>query len=122
MHKEHHVYCTSCIYFRLCDENKPYCIYENKCDINNCEDSKPYENRPHYEPNYILSKKEIYISGILSEMRSTDDVIDAMEYGRLSYDHSLYTKRDTLQFELDKVRKMDGEIEINERKEVDIDD
>lgn len=44
-----YVYCTECYYFRLCDEHKPYCIYENKCDINDPEDSKQLKYRPYYE-------------------------------------------------------------------------
>lgn len=43
------VYCTDCFYFRLDDESLPYCIFENKCDINNCEDSKHREDRPFYK-------------------------------------------------------------------------
>lgn len=43
------VYCTDCEHFRLCDENIPYCIYENQCCIKNCEDSKDIAIRPKYE-------------------------------------------------------------------------
>lgn len=43
------VYCTNCNWFRLCDEGLPYCIFENKCDIKDCEDSKSKEDRPCYE-------------------------------------------------------------------------
>ena len=46
-----HVYCTNCSYFRLCDESKPYCIFENKCDINDYGDSKPISERPYYDSN-----------------------------------------------------------------------
>ena len=35
------VYCTNCIHFKLSDEDK--------CDIENCEDSAPIEDRPFYE-------------------------------------------------------------------------
>jgi hypothetical protein len=43
-----HVYCTHCKHFRLDDEEIPYCPYEDKCDINNCEDSMPLVERPYY--------------------------------------------------------------------------
>jgi len=39
-----HVYCTDCINFRLDDEELPYCCYEDKCDINDCDDSKAYSS------------------------------------------------------------------------------
>jgi len=44
-----HVYCTDCKWFRLDDGKKPYCVYEDICDIWNCEDSKPFRERPYYE-------------------------------------------------------------------------
>jgi hypothetical protein len=44
-----HVYCTDCLHFRLCDEGLPYCYYENKCNINNYKDSKPFTERPKYQ-------------------------------------------------------------------------
>ena len=47
--KDKQVYCTDCIHFRLCDEGIPYCINEDKCDIENCEDSMSLEYRPFYE-------------------------------------------------------------------------
>ena len=50
MNKEIYVYCTDCTKFR-CDEELPYCKDENKCDINDCEDSKPFTDRPYYKPN-----------------------------------------------------------------------
>jgi hypothetical protein len=49
MREDEHVYCTDCLYFRLDDESKPYCMYENKCNINDCEDSKSFKERPCYE-------------------------------------------------------------------------
>ena len=54
MNLDEYVYCTNCRYFRLCDEGLPYCMYENKCDINDCEDSKSLKERPYYEPREIL--------------------------------------------------------------------
>lgn len=42
------VYCVKCKFFRLCDERKPYCIYENECDINDCEDSESIKIRKYY--------------------------------------------------------------------------
>ena len=44
-----HVCCTNCLYFRLCDEQLPYCMYENKCNINNYKDSMHIQKRPHYK-------------------------------------------------------------------------
>jgi len=53
MKPDTHVYCTHCLYFRLDDEDKPYCRYEEKeCDIRNCEDSRPYSKRPMYKEWY----------------------------------------------------------------------
>jgi hypothetical protein len=49
MKPDKHVYCTDCKHFRLCDENIPYCIYEDKCDINNPEDSISYICRSYFE-------------------------------------------------------------------------
>jgi len=43
-----HVYCTHCKHFRLDDEEIPYCYYEDKCNIKNCEDSMPLIERPYY--------------------------------------------------------------------------
>lgn len=44
-----HVYCTKCKWLRFCNEDIPYCISESQCDINNCEDSRPFKERPCYE-------------------------------------------------------------------------
>jgi hypothetical protein len=44
-----HVYCVNCKWFRLDDEEKPYCYYESECDIWNCEDNRPFKERPKYE-------------------------------------------------------------------------
>lgn len=46
---QEYVYCTNCKHFRLDDESIPYCYYENECDINDCEDSKAFKDRPHYK-------------------------------------------------------------------------
>jgi hypothetical protein len=48
-HFERHVYCTRCKWFRLDDEEIPYCPYEEECNIWDCEDSKPYRERPKYQ-------------------------------------------------------------------------
>lgn len=42
------VYCTDCEYFRLDDEYLPYCPFDDKCDICDCEDSKDINRRLHY--------------------------------------------------------------------------
>lgn len=49
MDKNTHVYCVDCKHFRMDDEYKPYCPYEPECDIWNCEDSKPFSERPYYK-------------------------------------------------------------------------
>lgn len=49
MKPDTHVYCTHCNNFRLCDEGIPYCPFEDKCDIKDCEDSRPFRERPMYE-------------------------------------------------------------------------
>lgn len=51
--KDIHVYCTHCKHFRLDDEEIPYCPLEDRCDINNCEDSRPYGERPFYEERNV---------------------------------------------------------------------
>ena len=48
-----YVYCTRCKHFRLDNEEIPYCPFEDECDINDCEDSSPFIERPHYFPNNI---------------------------------------------------------------------
>lgn len=47
-------------------------------------------------------------------MGEVDDMISAMEYGRVNHNHNLYAKRDALKFELNKIRRMDGELYIGE--------
>lgn len=49
MDKNKRVYCTECKYFRIDDENIPYCPFEDSCDIYDCEDSRRYSDRPMYE-------------------------------------------------------------------------
>ena len=44
-----HVYCTQCQHFRTDDEYLPYCPFEGECDIWNCEDSRPFKDRPRYK-------------------------------------------------------------------------
>lgn len=45
-----HVYCTHCKHLRFCDEDLPYCPFQDECDNWNFEDSKAYKERPKYEP------------------------------------------------------------------------
>lgn len=47
---QQHVYCTQCTYFRIDDEERPYCYHSNECDIGNCEDSMALSERPCYVP------------------------------------------------------------------------
>lgn len=54
VNKDEYVYCTKCIYFRLDDEGLPYCLFEDECNINNCEDSMRFEDRPYYKSTQEL--------------------------------------------------------------------
>lgn len=53
MNKDIHVYCTHCVHFKVtkCNEYDymPKCKYENECCLEDCEDSRPLNERPHYE-------------------------------------------------------------------------
>lgn len=42
------VYCTNCLHFRVCDEGLPYCINEDKCNINDYNKEKNISDRPFY--------------------------------------------------------------------------
>ena len=53
-----YVFCTKCAHFRLCDESLPYCMYENKCDINDCDDGKLFKDRPYFELSYKFKGSE----------------------------------------------------------------
>jgi hypothetical protein len=48
-----HVYCTKCNNFELNeigeDDYTPDCKYKDKCDLQDCEDSRPFKDRPYYE-------------------------------------------------------------------------
>ena len=53
-----HVYCSRCAHFEVIediDEDdemyilRPQCQYMDKCDIWDCEDSKPFKDRPFYK-------------------------------------------------------------------------
>ena len=57
------MYCTHCIYFSLDDKEIPYCIWENKCDINDCNDSRPFSERPHYEEKLSILSVDIEKKG-----------------------------------------------------------
>ena len=57
---DEYVYCTDCYYFNVWDEHIPYCIYEDKCNINDCDDSKSKTERPYYiSKNHFDTIKEI---------------------------------------------------------------
>lgn len=49
-----YVYCTHCKHLQYehfgTPNVTPVCIYENECDIWDSEDSRPYLERPKYEP------------------------------------------------------------------------
>jgi hypothetical protein len=45
------VYCTQCKHFKVSENNDdyfPYCKYQTKCDIFDCEDSRTLRERPYY--------------------------------------------------------------------------
>lgn len=44
-----YVYCTYCDSFNIKDIDNPFCQYQNDCDFWSFEDSKPFQERPHYE-------------------------------------------------------------------------
>jgi len=52
-----HVYCTQCKWFRLDDEEIPYCFWEDECEIGNCEDSMRFEDRPKYESGISYERR-----------------------------------------------------------------
>ena len=66
--KDTYVYCTYCKHFRLDDEEIPYCPWEDRCDINNYEDSRPYGERPFYE-----ERKEDFMKQELHNKYITSD-------------------------------------------------
>ena len=82
IHKDTHVYCTHCKHFRLDDEDKPYCPFEDECDIWDCEDSKPYEQRPIYEkdninqPFCVIERSNIQMNDNEYD-KENDDYIDS---------------------------------------------
>jgi len=43
-----HVYCTKCKWFKIDDDNIPFCCFSDECDLWDCEDSKPFIFRPKY--------------------------------------------------------------------------
>lgn len=45
-----HVYCTCCRHFNVTQEEGPDCNHKDICDLYDSEDSKPYKERPYYEP------------------------------------------------------------------------
>lgn len=53
MDENAYVYCTQCKRFNIIknsqtDEYTPVCLYESKCCLEDCEDSKPFKERPMY--------------------------------------------------------------------------
>ncbi len=44
-----YVYCTQCKHFNIDEDLTPNCIYEDECDILDCEDGQPFKERPKYE-------------------------------------------------------------------------
>ena len=59
MNKDEYVYCTNCKYFELLNNKTPFCTNIDKCNIYHPEDSFPYKDRPCYEPNYELNRREV---------------------------------------------------------------
>ncbi len=79
MNKNQQVYCTNCFNFRLCDEGLPYCIHENKCDINDCDDSKAFKERPHFESytkDMHAQKKEVGVDVTMVNKKSWQEFRD----------------------------------------------
>lgn len=54
-----HVYCSRCAHFEVIDaidkegaySPMPKCEHSDECDIWDCEDSKPFKDRPFYKEN-----------------------------------------------------------------------
>lgn len=42
------VYCTNCDNYWIDENETPRCEYYHECDLNDCEDSRPYRERPKY--------------------------------------------------------------------------
>lgn len=53
INKDTHVYCTHCKWFRIDEEEVPYCYWETRCSIEDPEDSMRFEDRPCYEERII---------------------------------------------------------------------
>lgn len=50
MNPDTYVYCTQCKWFKLDGEDDvPHCKFSSECDIWDCEDSRPFSERPKYE-------------------------------------------------------------------------
>ena len=61
-----------------------------------------------------LSERDIYLSGILAEMRSVQEMIDLKEAGRCNFDSDIYLRNQALREELEKVRHCNNiEVVIN---------
>lgn len=102
--KDIHVYCTHCKHFRLDDEEIPYCPWEDRCDINDCEDSRPYGERPFYEERkeefmkqelhnkYIKSNKQhiIYNDGAMISWWKVDDACIEIHQSDLETDNCVF--------------------------------
>lgn len=63
MNQDTHVYCTHCKWFMMDDEYIPYCLFEDICDITNCEDSMSFTDRPKYEERENQKDDYIYLEG-----------------------------------------------------------
>lgn len=46
------VYCTMCSHFWIDESETPQCEYCQECDLSDCEDSRPYRERPKYTELY----------------------------------------------------------------------
>jgi hypothetical protein len=68
MNQKQHVYCTECVHFRISDEDIPYCKFEDKCDIYDCEDSRPFSERMCYEVRVELLKNAMDEITLLEEL------------------------------------------------------
>lgn len=87
LNKETHVYCTNCRHFKLDDESLPYCCYEDKCDINSCEDSKSLKHRPYYEGMfcYICNTNMTFLEQVVLDMLGKCDRYKCPKCGEVIY-------------------------------------
>ena len=67
-----HVYCWDCTFFRIDDEERPYCYHENECNIGNCDDSMALYCRPCYAQR--VEKQKMLLACLTARLRAIDNL------------------------------------------------